>query len=286
MSVASNIALVAFKLAAWAATGSVSVLSEAAHSAMDLLAAGIAWFAVVTAAKPADREHGYGHAKIENFSALLEAALIFAAALWIIVESVHKLQAPKPLSLPGMGAAVMLVSAAVNWAVSRMLFKVGTREQSPALIADAWHLRTDVYTSAGVMFALAAYAVGEKFFHSHDLAWMDPVAAIAVALLITRAAWDLTVQALGDLLDASLPEDEVAEIERIVAAMRPGIASHKNLKTRKSGRVRYISLDALVDGNMTVAQAHAIADRLETELETRFPHARVTVHIEPAGGHQ
>ena len=283
LSILSNSALVIFKLVVGFFTGSVSVMSEAIHSGIDLLASGMAFAAVQIAAQPADKEHAFGHAKVENLSALAEAALIFIAALWIIAEAAHKLRIPSVLDKPAVGAAVMLVSVLLNTAVSRMLFSVGNRENSPALVADAWHLRTDIYTSAGVMLALGICAVVERLAPGVNIAWLDPVAAICVAFLIVKAAYTLTRDAYGDLLDSSLPDSETQEIEKILLAMRPWLISYKNLKTRKAGNVRFINLDAIVDGKLSVKASHDIADDISLKLETRFSGAHVTVHIEPCG---
>jgi cation diffusion facilitator family transporter len=205
VSVASNTVLVAAKAFIGLSTGSVSVLSEAAHSSVDLLAAVIAFFAVRTSARPADEDHPFGHGKWENVSGTVEALLIFVAAAWIVWEAVHKLLALRPLEAPGPGAALMLASAVINYFVSRLLFRVGRQTESPALEADAWHLRTDVWTSAGVMVGLGVIWLGLHFRLQVNLSWLDPVVAIGVALLIVRAAWLLTVRAGRDLLDVGLP---------------------------------------------------------------------------------
>jgi cation diffusion facilitator family transporter len=155
LSVASNTALVAAKVVVGLAIGSVSVLSEAIHSGMDLLAAAIALFAVRRSGVPADSDHQFGHGKAESISCLAEALLIFGAAGWIVYEAVDKLIHPRQIELASLGVAVMLLSSLVNWFVSASLFRVGRETDSQALLADAWHLRTDVYTSAGVMVGLS-----------------------------------------------------------------------------------------------------------------------------------
>ena len=200
LSVASNTILVLLKLTVGIIIGSVSVISEAIHSSVDLLAALIALFAVRTSGKPADAEHPFGHGKVENISGTVEALLIFLAAGWIIFEAVKKLKDPEPLEEVGWGVAVMMVSSAANILVSKALFKVGKETDSVALQADAWHLRTDVYTSAGVMAGLAIIWIGRIVLPGTDLNWVDPVAAIGVALLIIKAAYQLTVESARDLL--------------------------------------------------------------------------------------
>ena len=155
LSVLSNSTLVVLKLAVGLAIGSVSVISEAIHSGVDLVAAAIAYYSVRTSGIPADREHPYGHGKIENISGTVEALLIFIAAVWIFYEAIQKIVRPAPLEMAFWGVAVMFLSAVINTIVSRKLFRVGKETDSVALIADGWHLRTDVYTSAGVMLGLA-----------------------------------------------------------------------------------------------------------------------------------
>ena len=164
LSVISNTTLMLLKLAVGLAIGSVSVISEAIHSGMDLLAAIIALFAVKISGKPADQHHPFGHGKVENISGTVEALLIFLAAIWIIYEAIKKLLNPQPLEDVGWGVAVMFVSAMVNIFVSRTLFKVGKETDSVALQADAWHLHTDVYTSAGVMAGLGIIWLGSFLF--------------------------------------------------------------------------------------------------------------------------
>lgn len=164
LSVISNSVLVLFKAAVGLSIGSVAVLSEAIHSGMDLIAAIIAFFAVNMSGKAADEDHAFGHTKVENISAAVEALLIFVAAAWIIYEAVHKLIKPQPLETVSWGVGVMLLSTIVNIVVSQRLFKVGKETDSAALSADAWHLRTDVYTSAGVMVGLGIIWLGARFF--------------------------------------------------------------------------------------------------------------------------
>ena len=203
LSVISNTALVLMKLVVGIMINSVSVISEAIHSGMDLVAAIIAWFSVRTSSKPADEDHPFGHGKIENVSGTVEALLIFLAAGWIIYEAIKKFIHPEPIETAFWGVGVMLISAITNIIVSQKLFKVGRETDSVALQADAWHLRTDVYTSLGVMVGLALIWFGHWIFPNYDLNWLDPACAIAVALLIIKASYDLTVQSARDLLDAN-----------------------------------------------------------------------------------
>ncbi len=281
LSVVSNSALVLFKLVIGALTGSVSVISEAIHSGVDLVASVIALVAVKTSGKPADETHPYGHGKIENVSGVIEALLIFAAAAWIIKEAVQKLLHREPLESIGWGVGIMLISSVVNVIVSQKLFAVGRKTDSSALLADAWHLRTDVFTSLGVMFGLAVVMVGKKLWPETDLSWVDPVAAIMVACLILKAAYDLTLSAGKDLLDVRLPIEEEKQITAIVSNAHSGIKGLHKLRTRKAGHVRYVDLHVQVDPGMTVETAHHLTHLVANRIRESFPETFTTVHVEP-----
>lgn len=280
ISVASNTTLTLLKIAVGVAIGSVAVLSEAIHSGIDLVASVIALFAVRRSGRPADQEHPFGHGKVENISGVVEALLIFLAAGWIILEAVGRLRHPDPLATVGWGVGVMAVSAVVNIWVSRMLFRVGKETASVALQADAWHLRTDVYTSAGVMTGLAVIWVGHRLFPGVSLDWLDPMAGIAVALLILRAAYRLTVDAAGDLMDARLGEEE-AWIRAHVAELKPTVRGFHKLRTRRSGPTRFVDIHVLMDREMHLVLAHEVSQNIEDAVEARFPGTSLTVHMEP-----
>ena len=284
LSVVSNTTLVVMKLIVGILIGSVSVMSEAIHSGVDLMAAVIALFSVKTSSLPADGRHPFGHGKIENISGTVEALLIFVAAGWIIWEAVQKLLEPQPMETVGWGVAVMFFSAVANQFVARRLFKVGKETDSVALIADGWHLRTDVYTSAGVMVGLALIWSGEFLFPGRHFHWLDPVAAIGVAALIIKAAWDLTRQSAGGLMDETLPPEEEEEIRRLICSQVPMVHGFHQLRTRKAGHFRFIEVHIQVDGKMSVDTAHALNDDLVRRIKERFPQATVTVHTEPCNG--
>ena len=262
----------------------MSILSEAIHSGVDLLAAVIALFSVKTSSVPADRRHPFGHGKIENISGTIEAVLIFAAAAWIIYEAAGKIIRPEPLADVGWGVAVMLISSVVNLAVSQMLFRVGRRADSIALQADAWHLRTDVYTSAGVMTGLLVIWMAARFFPGCDVQWIDPVAAIGVALLIVKAAYDLTVQSARDLLDVQLPQEELEWIRMRIQDFRSDIHGFHQLRTRKAGNVRFVEFHLKMDPKMSVLDSHRVTERLSAAIKAQFPGASVTIHVEPCDG--
>lgn len=281
LSVISNSTLVLLKLIIGVAIGSVSVISEAIHSSVDLLAAVIAWFAVKTSSKPADRAHPFGHGKVENISGTVEALLIFLAACGIIFEAAKKLANPQPLDEPGLGVAVMLVSAVANIMVSRKLFRVGKETDSVALQADAWHLRTDVYTSAGVMVALGIIWIGGFIIPAADLKLVDPLVAIGVALLIIKAAYKLTVESARGLMDVSLPPEEEEKIRKCISAFAPTVRGFHRLRTRKSGPYRFVEFHARVDSSMSINESHRITDMISLSIKECLPNTVVTIHIEP-----
>jgi cation diffusion facilitator family transporter len=283
LSVASNTALVAGKLAVGLSIGSVSVISEAIHSAVDLMAALIAWFAVRLSGQPADKEHPYGHGKYENLSGAIEAALIFMAAIIIVWEAVAKLRHGGAVDEPIWGVGVMAVSAGANLLVSGWLMRVGNATDSMALKADAVHLRTDVWTSAGVLSGLAIIWVGSMVAPRLDLRWVDPVAAIAVALLIVRAAWVLALQASHGLLDESLPQEDIDFIRR-TALDRGDIRSLHDLKTRKSGPERIIDAHVAVDYSLTVLEGHDKGKSFKRTLLDQWPMSWVNIHVDPCDG--
>ncbi len=284
LSIISNTLLILMKIMVGISIGSVSIISEAAHSAVDLMAAVIAFLSVRKSDKPADKEHPFGHGKLENISGTVEAVLIFIAAAWIIMEAVKRFLHPRPLEAAGWGAGVMLVSCLVNIAVSHRLFVIGERTDSVALKADAWHLRTDVYTSAGVMGGMLVIWLGRRLLPGTSLSWMDPAAAIAVALLIIHAAWELTVQSARDLLDVTLPDEERRLIQEFIMSRRPDVHGFHKLKTRKAGSARFIEFHMLVDPHMSVGDSHLITDELTRMITDRQPNSTVTIHVEPCDG--
>ena len=281
LSVASNTLLISLKIVIGLLIGSVAVISEAIHSGIDLVAAIIAFVAVRASGRAADERHPYGHGKVENVSGTVEALLIFAAAVWIIYEAVHKLIAPTEIDMPVWGVVVMGVSAVVNIVVSRRLFKVGNQTDSVALKADAWHLRTDVYTSVGVMAGLLVVWLVGWIWPGVDIRWLDPAVAIVVALMIMKAAWDLTRSSARDLLDESLPGGDVDWIPGFVQERWPVVLSLHNMRTRKAGSTRFIDFHAVVSSAMSVGEAHALGDEIVVAIKQRLPESHVHIHVEP-----
>jgi cation diffusion facilitator family transporter len=279
-SVVSNTVLTLGKLFTGIITGSIAIVSEAVHSLIDLVAALIAYFAVRKAAQPADRVHPYGYGKFENISGTIEGLLIFAAAIYIIYHAVEKLFKPEPLETPIVGVVIMLVSAIINFLVSQKLFAVSKENESLAAEADAWHLRTDVYTSLGVMAALVAITSTQWLFPAMDIYWVDSLAAFIVAIMITKAAWCLVIKSTKDLFDVSLPQNEIAIIESIIKS-NDDIAGFHALKTRKSGNKRFIEFHILVNSQMTVYRSHETTRDLKAKISSEIESASFTIHVEP-----
>jgi cation diffusion facilitator family transporter len=207
--------------------------------------------------------------------------LIFVAAIWIIIEAVEKWMHPQPMEAIGWGIGVMLFSVIVNIIVSERLFKVGRETDSIALQADAWHLRTDVYTSIGVMVSLSLIWMSQWIFPGKDCFWLDPVAAISVAILIIKAAYDLTTQSAKDLLDVHLPDVEVEWIRQCIIDQKSVVLGFHDLKTRKAGHFRFVEFHLKVDPYMTVRDSHDITKVLKKKIISQFPGTAVTIHIEP-----
>ncbi len=279
LSIVSNTCLIAMKLVIGFVTGSVSVLSEAIHSLMDLAAAFMAFFSIRMANRPADKDHPYGHGKIENVSGVLEAALIFVAACLIIYEAVIKIIHAEPIERLELGFGVMLASGIVNIIVSRILYKVAAEERSVALEADALHLKTDVYSSLGVAAGLLVIVVLQRLFHFPWASYLDPIVAMGIALFILKESWEMLRKAFGPLLDSSISPQEVAEIEKLVKA-HPGVGLH-SLRTRSSGGKKYIDFHLTVPETMSVKDSHDLCDHLEQDLKELFHEANILIHVEP-----
>jgi cation diffusion facilitator family transporter len=279
LSIASNSLLIVMKLAVGVLSGSVSIISEAIHSIMDLIAAIMAAFSIRVASKPADHEHPYGHGKAENVSGVLEAILIFVAAIMIVVEASKKLVVGQGVEYIGLGIAVMLVSGTVNAFVSRRLYKVALEEKSVALEADALHLKTDVYSALAVGAGLGLLELIRATFNAPWAYILDPVIAIVVAVLILREAWLMLLKAFEPLVDASLSEAELAVIQEEVTE-HTGFAAH-SIRSREAGKTKYVDFHLEVPPAMSVAEVHALCDKLESEIGRRLGNADVTIHVEP-----
>jgi len=274
LSIVSNSLLILLKIVAGLRMCSISVISEAAHSAIDLVASIVAYFAIKKAIKPADEQHPFGHGKFENVSGFFEAMLIFFAAGMIIIAAVKKLSHPFVIDHQlNWGIGVMAFSVLTNAIISRLLLKISKKTGSIALEADAIHLSTDVYTSLSVMAGLLLI----KITHWEIL---DPVIAIGVAVMICKTSFDLTKKSLRDLVDEQLPEVELAKIKAIIGS-EPAIVAYHRLRTRKCGNTREIDIHIVMAKNLELEQAHSLCTAVEERIQQEFPDATITIHVEP-----
>lgn len=275
LSVGAAVATICLKTTAFALTGSVGLLSDAAESLVNLAGAVIALGMLTIAARPPDEEHAFGHDKAEYFSSGAEAMLILVAACSIAYAAVGRLLRPEPLGALGIGLAVAVAAAAINFLVARSLLRAGRKCDSIALEADARHLMTDVWTSVGVVAALGAVAVT-------GFEWLDPVIALVVAANIGRAAVGLLRQTISGLMDVSLPADDLAVLARIADRYRlQGLQVHE-LRTRRAASRRFVSFHALVPGSWTVRVGHELLERAEDEMRRELPGIDIVAHLEPA----
>ncbi len=273
LSIAAAVVTIALKTGAWWLTDSVGYLSDAAESIVNLIAASFALAMVSYARVPPDDGHPYGHGKAEYFSAALEGAMIFVAAAAILVFAVERLIHPQPLGRLGIGSALSVAAGVVNFAVARILLRVGRAHRSLALEADSHHLMTDVWTTLGVV-------VGVALAGATGYGWIDPLVAAAVALNILREGWRLMNRSVGGLMDSAQDDDDIALIESVLSELASPPCRFANLKTRVSGPLRYAQVDLCVPGSWSVARAHALADEIEAAVQRRTG-SRLTTHVEP-----
>lgn len=273
LSIFSNSVLVLLKLLIGSYVGAVSLLSEAVHSGIDLLAALIAFLAVKKSVQPPDEEHAYGHGKFENLSGAVESLLIVFAAILIIYESIAKFSSMQEPEYLEYGIAIMMVSIIINYFVSQHLIKVARLTQSQALEADGLHLQADIWTSVGVLLGLAAMKIT-------GWVWLDPLIAIIVAAIIFKAGWDMTMASTKELTDMSLPAEDEAIIKYVINSHKEVVNCHR-LRTRRSGAYRLLDVHIVMDGNMPLQQVHAICDSIEKQLKDKLGMCDVMIHPEP-----
>ncbi len=274
LSIAAAVVTLALKTVSYLLTNSVGLLSDAAESLANLVAALAAYLALRYAAQPVDREHPYGHEKVEYFSSGLEGGLILVAALTIAWYAVRRLIWPEPLEPLGPGLLLSLLAAAVNGAVAVVLLRAGRKYHSIVLEADGRHLMTDVWTSGAVLLGLFLVMLT-------DLKWLDPVLALLVAVNILWTAAGLMWRSFQGLLDRALPEEDLAALRGAVEAhLGPRNAYHA-VRTRQAGAVRFVEFHLLVPGSTTVRQAHDLSHRIADAVKEALPGAEVTIHIEP-----
>jgi cation diffusion facilitator family transporter len=274
LSIATALATILLKGMAWWLTGSVGLLSDALESFVNLAGALMALAMITLAATPADENHAHGHGKAEYFSSGFEGFLILLAALSIGYAAYQRLLDPQPLEAVGVGLAVSVVASLLNLATARILLGVGRRYKSITLEADAHHLLTDVWTSAGVI-------VGVGLVWLTGWLWLDPAIALLVAANIVWTGWQLLRRSTAGLMDVSMPTEELAAIEAVLERYRgQGLAFHA-LRTRQAGARAFVTLHVLVPGGWTVQQGHDWSERIEADIRQALPHVHVITHLEP-----
>lgn len=274
VSIAAALLTIALKAAAWRLTGSVGLLSDAAESVVNLVAAIVALWALTVAARPPDDTHAYGYSKAEYFSSGVEGFLILAAALGITIAAWERWRAPKPIADAWVGIAVSIVASAINGAVALSLLRAGNRLRSITLRADAHHLLTDVWTSAGVVVGIVLVAL---------TGWLrlDPLIAFAVAVNIVWTGWKLVRETGLGLLDSTLPEpDRKAITEALAPFQEQGILFHA-IRSRVAGRRRFVTMHVLAPGTWTIQRGHDLCESIEAAVRQALPQATVFTHLEP-----
>ncbi|MBI5793082.1 MAG: cation transporter [Rhodocyclales bacterium] len=274
LSIAAALATIVLKGVAWKLTGSVGLLSDAIESFVNLAGALMALWMLTLAALPADDDHAHGHGKAEYFSSAFEGFLILLAAVSIGYTAFERLLNPQPLEAVGIGLLVSVAASAINFATARVLLDVGRKHNSITLEADAHHLMTDVWTSAGVI-------VGVGLVWVTGALWLDPLVAMLVAANIVWTGWQLMHRSAAGLMDISLPAEKRQQIESLLAGYRAQGLDFHALRTRQAGSRTFVTLHVLVPGQWTVKQGHDWAERIEADIRAALPHAHVTTHLEP-----
>jgi cation diffusion facilitator family transporter len=275
LSIASNSILIALKVAAGAITGSIAILTEAVHSAIDLVASLVAFFSVRRADEPADADHPYGHEKVENLASAIEGALILLGAWLIIFEATRRLVVGGEVDTLGVGIAVVGFSAVANFGLSAFLYRRARVLESPALEADAAHLRTDAFTSVGVVVGLALVEIT-------GVVEFDSIVALIVAVAIVVAGVRILTRSSRVLVDEAPPPDELDRIEAAIAAARPPeMAGYHKLRARRAGSRRHIDLHVQFRSGTTLERAHELAHALRGAIEAEIPNSDVLIHVEP-----
>jgi cation diffusion facilitator family transporter len=284
-SVFAALALTGLKIIVGIITGSLGILAEAAHSALDLVAAIVTWLAVRTSGKPADQEHLYGHGKIENLSALFETFLLLLTCVWIIYEAVQRLFIKEVEVDASIWAfLVMIVSIVIDISRSRALYRAARKHRSQALEADALHFSTDIWSSSVVILGLIAVRIGNAFPQAEFLILADPIAALGVAAIVIVVGLRLgirTVRALLDTAPAGVSERIKAQVEAI-----PGVLDCHRIRVRPSGPDYFVDVHVLLKGSLSLIEAHALTETIENSIQEILPHTDVTVHPEPLSTHR
>lgn len=274
VSVAASLCTITLKLFAFFLTNSVSLLSDALESFVNLLAAGITFFMIRLSQKPPDATHPYGHSKAEYISSIAEGFFIMLAAGAIIFTAAQRLLHPAPLEKPGMGLLFSILASAINLIVGLMLIRNGKKRHSLALEADGHHLLTDVYTTAGVL-------VGLVIVYTTKLFVLDPIIAILVGLNIISAGFGIVQKSLGGFMDSAIDKGYLDFIKAKFAEYKSQKIEFHGLRTRQAGSRIFISFHVLVPGIWTVQQAHSLVEEVEKTIRTAIPNSTLTTHIEP-----
>ncbi|MCL2829605.1 MAG: cation diffusion facilitator family transporter [Betaproteobacteria bacterium] len=274
LSIAAAVATILLKGFAWWMSGSVGLLSDALESGVNLAGAIMTLAMLALAAQPPDEEHAFGHGKAEYFASAFEGFLILIAAALIAVASVKRLFSPQELTQVGPAILVSILAALINYAVARILFKVGRKHHSIALEADAHHLLTDVWTSCGVIVAIAAVWLTNWF-------WLDPAIALLVACNIVWTGWRLLARSAAGLMDSALPQEQHAKLTAILERYRERGASYHALRTKQSGSGGLVSVHVLVPGQWSVRRGHDLLHEIEADIHAELPHLEIITHLEP-----
>ena len=279
-SVFAAIGLTTFKIIVGVLTNSLGILAEAAHSALDLAAAVMTFFAVRVADKPADREHPFGHGKVENISALFETLLLLATSGWIIYEAVHRLMVPEThVEVSIWSFIVMGTSIIVDVSRSRMLMAAAKKHNSQALEADALHFSTDIWSSSVVILGLILVLVGRYFPSFAVLEKGDAIAALVVAVIVIFVSGELGMRSIHALLDAAPKNGEYDRIIQQVGSLK-GIADVHAVRIRSSGAGWFVDMHVTMDGGLSLNESHAVTERIEEKVQEVLPKSDVTVHVE------
>ncbi len=279
-SVFAAFVLLSMKFVVCIMTGSLGILAEAAHSALDLIAAAVTFFAVRASSKPADREHRYGHGKVENLSALFETGLLLITCFWIGYEAIRRIVGGKvDVEVTFWSFAVMAISIVVDISRSRMLYRVARKHRSQALEADALHFSTDIWSSAVVILGLLCVGLSDIIPNANFLHYADACAALVVGLIVIQISWKMGARTIAALLDAApegLEEKVIAAAEKV-----PGVVNCHQVRVRSSGPQVFVDLHVLLDGNISLQDAHHLTEGIEKAIQAVCPDADVTVHPEP-----
>jgi cation diffusion facilitator family transporter len=266
--------VLAMKAAAWWLTGSAALYSDALESTVNVAASAIALYALHVAATPADADHPYGHDKAEFFAAVIEGVLIVIAALSIFRHAWLVWNDPQPLSNPYKGIGLNAAATVLNGVWAAVLFRVGRRLRSPALLADGHHLLADVVTSFGISLGVVL-TVLTGFLP------LDPLLAGATGIYVLVAGMRMISSSVGGLMDAAPPTDVIQRIRALVAESAAGALEAHDLRMRYAGRLTFLEFHLVVPGAMTVADSHAICDRIEATLKAEMENLEITIHVEP-----